>query len=181
MCNLSCWGKGYFAFFFDLCYLILQDEFCLFFMTHDNLLLDKARQAWFRSRAFYSGFQVGAAVLLEDGSIYDGFNIEADSSSVSICAERVAVAHAMLYSRAKIIRLAVIADTDYFISPCGLCRQFLSEFSTLIVIMANFKGDVKRMPIKDLIPHHFHRRGKKEGNLVSSPSSITESVACTLR
>ncbi|CAO5682872.1 MAG: Cytidine deaminase [Holosporales bacterium] len=129
-------------------------------MPHD-LLVEKAKQAFLNARAIYSGFQVGAAVLLEDGSIFEGFNVEADSSALSICAERVAVVHAMLYSRSKIKKIAIVADTESFVSPCGVCRQFLSEFSSLTVIMANLKGDQKVMTIKDLLPFHFQRRSKK--------------------
>jgi cytidine deaminase len=127
----------------------------------ETILIDRAKQAFLDARALYSGFQVGAAVMLEDGSIYSGFNVEADSSSVSICAERVAVVHAMLYSRSKIKMIAVVADTEDIISPCGICRQFLSEFRSLTVIMANFKGDKKTVHIADLLPFHFQRKQKK--------------------
>ena len=129
----------------------------------EALLIEHAKKAFLDARAFYSGFQVGSAVLLEDGSIYSGFNVEADSSSVSICAERVAVVHAMLYSRSKIKMLAIVADTEDLISPCGICRQFLSEFSSLVVIMANFKGDHKKVSIRDLLPYPFQRKSKIEG------------------
>ncbi len=128
---------------------------------NEQILIQRATQALLSARALYSGFQVGAAILLEDGSIYEGFNIEANSSSVSICAERVAVVHAMLYSRSKIKTLAIVADTHTIISPCGICRQFLSEFSSLKVVMSNLKGDTNIMSIHDLLPHPFQRKQKK--------------------
>lgn len=128
--------------------------------TDDGILIERAKQAFLKARALYTGFQVGAAALLDDGSIYEGFNIEADSSSISICAERVAVVHAMLYSKAKIQKLAIVADTEDTVSPCGICRQFLCEFSSLTVIMANLKGEKKVMHIKELLPNHFQRRRK---------------------
>lgn len=126
----------------------------------ETLLIERAKQALLNARALYSGFQVGSALLLEDGSIYDGFNVEADSSSVSICAERVAVVHAMLYSRSKFKMLAIVADTPGIITPCGICRQFLSEFSSLTIIMANLQGDKQVLPIRELLPHPFQRKSK---------------------
>ena len=123
-------------------------------------LIERAKTALLNARAHYSGFQVGSALLLEDGSIYEGFNVEADSSSVSICAERVAVVHAMLYSRSKFKMLAIVADTESVISPCGICRQFVLEFRSLTIIMANLKGDVRIMHIRDLLPHPFQRKLK---------------------
>ncbi len=107
-------------------------------------LLAVARQAREAAYAPYSGdFQVGAAVLTADGQIFTGCNIENASFGASMCAERVAIFTAVAAGQRQIKALAVIADTPQPITPCGLCRQVLSEFSPdCQVIMANVNGRV---------------------------------------
>lgn len=79
----------------------------------------------------YSGFKVGAAIRLANGSISTGCNIENSSYSPSICAERTAACKAISEGQHEFKAIAVVAyQEESFTTPCGVCRQFLSEFAT---------------------------------------------------
>ncbi|MBN2051595.1 MAG: cytidine deaminase [Spirochaetales bacterium] len=93
-------------------------------------LLSAARAVAPAAYAPYSGFRVGAALLFEDGSVYTGVNVENRSYGLTICAERSAVTKAVGEGHRKIVAVAVSCpDARYPVSPCGACRQVLSEFS----------------------------------------------------
>ena len=114
-----------------------------------------------RENAFtpYSHFKVGAAVLLENGTIIDGCNIENASYGLCNCAERTSLfkAYSMGYKKEDIKALAVVADNDRPTSPCGACRQVMSELMNqeTPVYMANLKGDVMILSVKELLPYSF--------------------------
>ena len=76
----------------------------------------------------YSRFPVGAAPLAEDGTLYTGCNIENASFGLTNCAERTAIFKMVSDGRRRFTTIAVIADTDGPCSPCGACRQVMSEF-----------------------------------------------------
>jgi cytidine deaminase len=77
----------------------------------------------------YSHFRVGAALLCADGSIVTGTNIENRSFGLTICAERSAVSSALGSGRREFAGIVVATpDAEYPVSPCGACRQVLSEF-----------------------------------------------------
>lgn len=79
----------------------------------------------------YSNFKVGAAIRLADGSISTGCNIENSSYSPSICAERTAASKAISEGHHEFKAIAVVAfQESSFTTPCGVCRQFLAEFTT---------------------------------------------------
>ncbi|MBU1035561.1 cytidine deaminase [bacterium] len=119
-------------------------------------LIKEAEKARKRAYTPYSKFQVGAAVLCADGKIFSGCNIENASFGLTVCAERVAIFKAISEGSTKFEAIAVIGDTDKPCSPCGACRQVISEFSEDIpLIMANLKGDVKIKKIKELLPEAF--------------------------
>ena len=86
----------------------------------------KARES---AHAPYSGFAVGAALLCEDGSVFPGCNVENLSFGLTMCAERVAVGAAVAAGKREFRCIAVAADTDEVISPCGACRQVLSPMA----------------------------------------------------
>ena len=96
--------------------------------------------AWLaRENAYapYSNFQVGAALLAEDGRVFQGCNVENISFGLTNCAERVAIGAAVAAGVRKFQAVAVVADTAVPISPCGACRQVLAEFGVPLVILAN--------------------------------------------
>jgi cytidine deaminase len=89
-----------------------------------------AREAAAHAYAPYSGFRVGAALLLSDGTIVTGCNVENMSYGLTICAERSAVVRAVsrLGPNLRIAAVAVTNLNDAASPPCGACRQVLSEF-----------------------------------------------------
>ncbi len=100
----------------------------------EKSLLDAARKATYRSYSPYSGFSVGAAVLLDDGTIVEGSNQENSSYPQGICAERTAIFYAgSRYPDKKILALCIAARgtdgsfTTLPVTPCGGCRQALLE------------------------------------------------------
>lgn len=111
-------------------------------------------QAWaVRERAYapYSNFKVGAALIAEDGRVFTGCNVENLSYGLTICAERVAMGAAVAAGVTRFAGVAVVADTGVPISPCGACRQVLSEFGVPIVVLAN-RESVETFTMEDLLP-----------------------------
>jgi cytidine deaminase len=119
-------------------------------------LIDAARQARSRAYAPYSKFQVGAAVLTSVGEIFSGCNIENASFGATICAEQVAIFQAVAAGHRRFTAMAVIADTLEPVSPCGICRQVLAEFSPdCQVLMANLEGRWQLALLQELLPLSF--------------------------
>ena len=126
-------------------------------MTEQEIknLIDHAIVAREKTYSPYSRFGVGAALLCEDGAIYEGCNIENASYGLTNCAERTAIFKAVSEGRTKIKALAVVADTEGPCAPCGACRQVMVEFKIPIIIMGNMKGDIEVVPADVLVPFSF--------------------------
>ncbi|HSJ38110.1 MAG TPA: cytidine deaminase [Planococcus sp. (in: firmicutes)] len=120
-------------------------------------LLEQAIAARGNAYVPYSKFPVGAALLTADGKVYLGCNIENAGYSMTNCAERTAVFKAVSEGDMKFVALAVAADTEGPVSPCGACRQVLAEFCTpdMPVYLTNLKGDVQDTTISELLPGAF--------------------------
>src|ERR1700734_1415066 len=107
----------------------------------------------------YSKFRVGAALMLEDGSIYTGCNIENASYRLTICAENSAIANAINKAGPKIyVRAIAVANLNNAASmPCGACRQILLEFGgpSTWIFGPGENGPVD-ISLKDLLPFAFH-------------------------
>lgn len=103
----------------------------------------------------YSHFAVGAALLCEDGTLYEGCNIENASYGLTNCAERTAVFKAVSEGHIKFKALAVVADTEGPCAPCGACRQVMAEFKIPLIIMGNLMGNIKIVTIEELLPFSF--------------------------
>ncbi len=96
-----------------------------------NTLLDAAQAARENSYSPYSKFKVGAAVMTQDGQIFSGTNIENSSYGLTVCAERNAIFAAVGAGHRRFKTLALITQKikgQKFNSPCGACRQVMSEF-----------------------------------------------------
>ncbi len=107
------------------------------------------------SQAKYSNFQVGAALLAEDGQVFSGCNVESSSYSLTICAERVALTKALSEGNTKFTAIAIAAREGEFCPPCGACRQLLYDYAPgLDVILTNGKED-KLYKLTDLLPVAF--------------------------
>lgn len=114
-------------------------------------LLHKAWEARERAYAPYSRFAVGAALLTSDGRIFTGCNVENISYGLTICAERVAVGTAIAAGFHNFLGLAVVADTTTPVSPCGACRQVLSEFGDFPILLANRQQHIE-FDLSQLLP-----------------------------
>jgi len=119
-------------------------------------LLDLAREAMRSAYAPYSGFRVGAVLEAEDGRRFSGCNVENAASSVTVCAERVALGTAVRAGARRFRRLALCASGTRPVSPCGVCRQALSEFGveTRVVSVAD-GSDVAEWTLEELLPARF--------------------------
>lgn len=117
-------------------------------------LTDMARVFQTRAYAPYSNFRVGAAVLADNGEIYGGCNVENASFGATICAERVAISQAISQGAKKIQEIAIVGDSDYTY-PCGICRQFMVEFSDNLKVHIIGPNDVKSYDLAELIPFAF--------------------------
>ncbi len=123
----------------------------------DRELLSFAKQASYNAYAPYSRFQVGAALECDDGTVFTGCNIENASFGCTICAERTACVKAVSEGKRSFKRIAIFADSENWPTPCGACRQFLSEFSPDIEILCS-KADGRYVSYKlsQLLPHQFN-------------------------
>lgn len=127
--------------------------------TEDSATIDAlvraALDVRLRAHAPYSNFQVGAALLSDDGEVFIGCNIENASFSLTLCAERVAAATAVTAQQRR-WRAIVIASKGG-VSPCGACRQFLSEFGhDLLVVTVDAQSEKRRIfQLSELLPHAF--------------------------
>ncbi|MBQ9243699.1 MAG: cytidine deaminase [Proteobacteria bacterium] len=104
----------------------------------------------------YSHFPVGAALECADGSVYTGCNIENASYPVGTCAERTAVSTAVSEGKKHFVRIVIAAKTEKPCVPCGMCRQFMHEFSPdMEVICLSQSGEERRFALRELLPHGF--------------------------
>ncbi len=128
-------------------------------MISKEELIDIAIEARARSYSPYSNFAVGAAILCQDGSVYIGANIENASYPLCMCGERNAIYNAMMDGKTSedFLALAVVADTEGPCSPCGACRQVISELlpPNADIIMANLHDDVRVVKVEELLPFAF--------------------------
>jgi cytidine deaminase len=122
-------------------------------------LLAAARTARENAHAPFSSFKVGAALETADGQIITGCNIESATYGLTICAERCAMFKAIADGQRKIVRVAIVADTEEPTPPCGACRQILWEFGgDLEVILGNLTEETAAFQLKELLPHPFDSR-----------------------
>lgn len=130
-------------------------------------LINIAAEAMQNAYVPYSNFPVGAALLCNDGTVFIGCNVENASYPAAICAERNAVSTAVASGHKKFSVIALIANTDDYCSPCGICRQVLVEFSSdMDVIMANKDKKYIVKKASDLLPGFFALKYKNESELI---------------
>lgn len=101
---------------------------------------------------------MGAALLSEDNTIYQGCNVENSSYGVTVCAEQTAICKAVSSGMKKFKAIAVCAESAIITTPCGKCRQFIFEFGSNIEIYC-VRPDLKEILISsasELLPSGFH-------------------------
>lgn len=127
-------------------------------MDHPQLI-GEALTARAKAYAPYSRFQVGAAVLCDDGRVFHGCNVENASYGLCNCAERTALFSAIAAGCAPgdFSALAVVGQSEGPISPCGACRQVMLELGgeSMLVIRANLTGSSCVSSASDLLPDAF--------------------------
>ncbi|QXE00239.1 cytidine deaminase [Terribacillus sp. DMT04] len=125
-------------------------------MTKDELI-SLAKQARERAYIPYSKFGVGAVVLTKSGNVYQGCNIENAAYPVTCCAERTAIFQAIANGEKEFAEIAVVANTERPVPPCGSCRQVMAEFFTpeAVIHISNMHGNSKSITMEELLPFSF--------------------------
>ncbi|OWA33507.1 cytidine deaminase [Saccharibacillus sp. O16] len=128
-------------------------------------LIEAAIQARQAAYVPYSHFEVGAA-LLADGKIYAGCNIENASYGLTNCAERTAIFKAASEGIRRIEAIAVVADTEGPVSPCGACRQVIAEFADehTRIYLTNLQGNTEEWTMDRLLPGYFQAKDMDKSN-----------------
>lgn len=126
-------------------------------MISYNRLAAAAANAKKYSYAPYSGFHVGAALLGKSGKIWSGCNIENAAFSPTNCAERTAVFKAVSEGEREFQALAVISDSQDYITPCGVCRQVLAEFCSgdFQLVLCKADGTYRITTLAEILPDSF--------------------------
>jgi cytidine deaminase len=126
-------------------------------LTDDQkeLLVNSALEARKWAYTPYSNYRVGAAVLTSSGRVYDGVNVENAAYPTTICGERVAVFKAVSEGERALEAIAVVTSNGA--SPCGSCRQVLSEFGPdMIVLIANDQAEIiSETTLREMLPGAF--------------------------
>lgn len=125
-------------------------------MNKDQLIKE-ALEARTQAYTPYSKFQVGAALLTKNNKLYHGCNIENASFGLTNCAERTAVFKAVSEGEKEIQAIAICADTEGPVSPCGACRQVMAEFcdENTKIYLTNLNGNTVETSINELLPGFF--------------------------
>lgn len=120
-----------------------------------NHLIEKAKEVSRKAYAPYSNYKVGAALLTKSGKVYTGCNIENSSYGLTNCAERTAVFKAVSEGEMEFEEMAIYADSPHLPTPCGACRQVLSEFGPELKIMIVSNKEQLVTSISELLPLAF--------------------------
>lgn len=123
-------------------------------------LVAAAFEARKNAKAPYSGFQVGAALLTNDGRLFGGCNVESASYGLTVCAERTAVFKAISEGQRDFRAIAVVTGADMPTAPCGACRQVLwDQCRDIEVVMETANGKRQVLRLAELLPHAFEFGG----------------------
>ncbi|MDD2371324.1 MAG: cytidine deaminase [Firmicutes bacterium] len=125
-------------------------------MNNDQLLKSTAEIALKNAYSPYSKISVAAAILTTKGNIYTGVNIENSSYGLTVCAERNAIANAIINGEKEWVKMVILTDSKLVKSPCGACRQVIYEFDkNLPIDFYGPDGYQKSFTISKLLPEGF--------------------------
>ena len=127
---------------------------------HKDELIEAARQGMKNAYVVVSNFPVGAAVLTAKGSIYQGCNTQSVISGMGVCAERSAIDHAVACGEYVFEAVAVTSQLETPIAPCGMCLQYIGEFSQVAghdidIVMVGSTGTLRESSIYKMLPVIF--------------------------
>lgn len=119
-------------------------------------LVEAALAARGQAYAPYSRFSVGTAVMARDGRIFAGVNVENASYPLTVCAERNAIAAAVLAGVRELVAVAVATSVSPPSAPCGGCRQVIAEFAReAMILLVNPQGERVETTLSELLPRAF--------------------------
>ncbi len=125
-------------------------------------LIRMAKEKLPNSYAPYSHYNVAAAALFDSGNIYTGVNVESALLSITICAERNAIFHAIAEGERKLLAIAVVGGPDgkcsEYCVPCGVCRQLMRDFAdkdSMIILSAKNEDDYMEKTLDEMLPYSF--------------------------
>lgn len=125
-------------------------------MVDRESLIAAAKEASQSAYAPYSRYKVGAAVLTGDGRIFAGCNVENASYGLTMCAERTAIFHARVHGAESIVAVAIYAPQMPAPTPCGACRQVISEHgASAEIVIVDAENSIQEFSIDELLPHSF--------------------------
>ena len=123
--------------------------------ANKETLLGQAERAAAKAHAPYSNFRVGAVVVLDDGSTFEGCNVENAAYGASVCAEANAITSAVASGATAVDTVAVVCLDGGLCTPCGNCRQIMREFGVRKVVMREASGSPIEVSLEDLLPRSF--------------------------
>ena len=112
-----------------------------------------------REKAYvpYSKFKVGAAIEMEDGTVFTGCNIENASYGATNCAERTAIFKAVSEGHSIIKKIAIVGDMATYTAPCGICRQVIDEFAAkdIEIVLIKNQDEYIVKTLEEILPGAF--------------------------
>lgn len=120
-----------------------------------EILIERAKEAMDFAYVKYSNFKVGAALLGISGKVYTGCNIENSSYGATICAERVAFTKAISEGEKEFEAIAIVGSGGDYTYPCGICRQFMSEFGMNLNLIFENGENIRIYTLEQLLPEAF--------------------------
>ena len=124
-------------------------------INYDEVLMNYAKEVMKNAYSPYSKFQVGAALLTANGTVYTGCNVENSSYGATICAERNAIFQAVANGEREFVKIAICCSEDRFPVPCGMCLQVMQEFNDELEINLSDHSTIKKFKLKDFLPLPF--------------------------
>ena len=124
---------------------------------NSEMLINSAKEASKASYSPFSKFAVGAAVLMSNGKVYTGCNVENSSFGMTICAERCAIFKAVSEGEREILAVAIYSPNAEDCYPCGACRQVMYEFQgeNEVVVITEHQGVPVVRKLSDFLPYGF--------------------------
>lgn len=122
----------------------------------NKALIEKAYEAMEKAYVPYSKFAVGAALLMNDGTVITGCNVENASFGATNCAERTAIFKAVSMGYRDFQKIAVVSNSKKFTYPCGICRQVIAEFTmAATMVFDDAEKGIVEIPMTDILPYRF--------------------------